>query len=105
MSLEKYASAGERRMAKRLIKECLARGYTISLYNGEEWTVKLASHKTTILNAMASTGEDTIRIRDDKGNNLGVFSLIYGNNPDGTELIADFSDNEICDSIWKTVNP
>ena len=101
MSLTQYATAGERRAATRLVDTILAQGHSISVYDSEEWTVKRSTDRAAILDALATTDMDRIRVRDSGGNPLGSFDLIWGNDSDGTELIADHSDNEFCREIYE----
>lgn len=104
MSLSKYATTGEARAARKLIKAALAAGYCISVNDGEDWTVKLSTDTKTILDALCTTEADTIVLRHaDTKERAGSFWLIYGNAEDGSELIADHTDNENCQRLYDTV--
>ena len=104
MSLSKYATTGEARAARKLIKAALAAGYCISVNDGEDWTVKLSTDTKTILDALCTTEADTIVLRHaDTKERAGSFWLIYGNDPDGSELIADHTDNENCQRLYDRV--
>jgi hypothetical protein len=73
----------------------------VSINDGEEWTVTLSTDRKEILPALATTGEDIIRLYKD-GERAGSIWLVYGNAEDGSELIADHSDNDACHSIcWE----
>jgi len=102
--LDLFATKGEAVVAKRLIRIILERGYMVSINDGEEWTVELSTDRKEILPALATTGEDIIRLYKD-GERAGFFLLIYGNAEDGSELIADHADNAACLSIWSEVYP
>jgi len=91
----------ERRICTALVGSCLRRGYLISVHDSEEWVVKKSTDKAEILAALASTDSDTIRIRDVLGMSAGSFELIYGN--DGWDVVADYTDNEVCNAIWEQV--
>lgn len=91
----------ERRVCTALVGACLRRGFLISVHDSEEWVVKKSTDKAEILAALASTDSDTIRIRDVLGMSAGSFELIYGN--DGWDVVADYSDNEVCNAIWEQV--
>ena len=96
-----YASPAERPVCAALVSAILASNCTISVHDGEEWCLKRSNNKMTILQAMASTGQDTLKARDSEGNVKGVFVLIYNNGNDGEPVgvIADHSDNTFCSVI------
>ena len=81
--------AVEHKIVRRVVKDAIKAGYTVSVFDGEEWTVKRSTEFKTINDALFSTDEDTLRIRDAEGKNLGVIQCIYGN--DGFDVIADYS--------------
>lgn len=87
-----YTTLGERRTATRLVRAAIAAGYTVSVYDGEEYTVKRSQNEAAILEALASTEEDTLVIRDSAGERIGALVLIWGNDQTGEELIADYTD-------------
>lgn len=105
-SFEQYTTAGERTIARKLVKAALDAGYSVSVNDGQEWTVKSAWRLKTVLDALATTGEDTIRICADNPSKTigfhgaGYFYLIWGNADDGSELIADHTDNALCNRLW-----
>ena len=82
---------GERRAVTRLLAAVLSRDYTVSVNDGEEWTVKNSSSSDEICAALATTGGDTLLIRSDEGI-IGRIYLVWGNEADGSELIADYTD-------------
>ena len=87
-------TVGERRIVTRIIAAAFQRGYTISVFDGEEWTLRRSTKRTAIEAALASTGEDSLRLRDKDGADVGTIYLVWGNDPEGDELIADYTDNE-----------
>ena len=105
-AIHEHATPGERKTARLLIDLCLARGYAVSVSDGECWTLKRSSDRLAIIAALATTGEDLIRIypADDlTAKCSGAFLLIWGNFFDGSELIADHTDNEICAGICSAI--
>lgn len=102
--LSQYATTGEARVARKLVKAMLDAGYTVSVNDGEEWTVKRAWRLKTVLDALASTDADTLRIRNAAGESCGTFYLVWGNDPSGEELIADHSDNADCEALYATAH-
>jgi hypothetical protein len=105
MAAMEFATAGERKFARKLINAMLESGYTVSVNDGEEWTVKKSTSTTEIINALCTTGEDYVRARYKDGTVVGTFTLIWGNDEDGSELIADHSDNEACNELYRLVYP
>lgn len=103
ISLDRYASKGDAITARRLVRTALELGYSISVQDGEEWTVKQSRDRMAILSAMATTGMDRLRFRDSEGNKLGTMLLVYGNALDGSELIADYQDNDAMNALYAMV--
>lgn len=93
MTISLLADATEAQVARKLITLALARGWTVSLHDGEAWTLKRATARSAIWAAMASTDADTIKFRDGDGKVVGNVLLVYGNG--GEDLIADHSDNRV----------
>ena len=99
-----YTTLGERRTATRLVAAALAAGYTVSVYDGEEYTVKRSRESKKILEALASTEMDTLVIRDSAGERVGSLVLIWGNDETGEELIADHTDNPEIEALANAAN-
>lgn len=91
LHLDRFASKGEAKAARRLISALLKEGLLVSVSDGESFTVKKSSDKAAILAALCTTGEDTLIVRKADGEKLGFIWLIYGNASDGSELCADYS--------------
>lgn len=76
-----------------IVRRALAKGYTVSVnddaFGGGEWTVKRSRDLAEIIDALATTGGDLLKMHDAAGKFLGVVSLIYGN---GEDVISDCSD-------------
>lgn len=98
MSLEKYATDGERRVATRLVEELVSRGHSLTLWNGgDESEIEGSTDDAQILAEMAATEYDELMAD-------GVwFLLVYGNAPDGSELIADRYANAECQEICERI--
>jgi hypothetical protein len=86
-----YATYHEARIARKIVKDALANGWTISVNDGEEWVVKRSTDSRAILEAMCSTDSDVLRLRDASGEAIGNIWLVWGNDED---LISDHSDSE-----------
>lgn len=94
-TLPDYVSPSDRAQAVWLVNSILAKGWTISVNDGEEWTVKKSKDAAEILPALASTDNDTLRVRDAAGAVVGSAWLIWGNGPG--ELVADSSCDQNAD--------
>lgn len=103
ISLDKYAGKEEAVVARRLVRKALEAGYKLSVSDGEEWTVKGSTNRMQVLEALATTGADTIRVRTADGEKIGDLYLVYQNGP-GDELIADYSDNPETDRLYRLAN-
>jgi len=95
-----YLTVGESKIARKLVNAILARGLTISVYDGGETTLARSKDKRAILAAMGTTGCDTLTARNDSGARVASFMLVYGNAEDGSELIADHSAGDIALDIY-----
>lgn len=87
----------ERGIFKRVVRSALAKGCTLSLCDGEEWTVKLSRDSAQVLGAAFTVDEERLRVRDAGGVYIGDVFFVYGN--DGFDAIADRTDNVIMQSI------
>ena len=103
ISLDRYAGKAEAVVARRLVRKALELGYAISVNDGGEWTVKKSTDRMTVLEALATTGGDTLVFRNAEGEKLGAMVLLYQNGP-GDELIADYSDNEAMNELYNLAN-
>lgn len=82
----------EAKIARKLLMDARAKGYLISVYDGEEWVVKKETSITIVMSALGSTDSDQLRFRDpnltERGGYVGTVSLIYGN---GCDVISDWT--------------
>jgi len=79
----------EQKIVRKLIDIVLAKGYNISVNDGEEWVLKQSRDKTTICNAMMTTDEDVWQVRTTSGDLAGKVWFVYGN--DGYDVVADYT--------------
>lgn len=95
---------GEEFYVRKLVRNILSRGYMISVNDGDEWTLIDNRHEGQIMGALCTTDEDVIKFKDElDGKVMGVFYLIYGNDPEGSEVVCDHTDNRMCNTIWREV--
>jgi len=83
----------EKMIAERCIHDLLAAGYSLSVYDGEETTLRRCTRPTVILAAMATTDEDYLLVHPLGANKprIGWVRFIYGNA--GWEVINDYTTN------------
>lgn len=95
---------GEEKYVRKLVRNILKRGYMISVNDGEGWTVVDSFDEAHIMGALGTTDEDFIKVKDPLDyKSLGVFQFIYGNDPEGEEVIADYTANPLFETIWREV--
>jgi pyruvate dehydrogenase complex dehydrogenase (E1) component len=87
---------------RRIVKDALALGYTVSVCDGEEWTVKRSTKLGQIIAAVRTTDEDYLAFRTADGTYVGKVFLVYGNEP--YEVINDYSANEATEALLKGAN-
>jgi hypothetical protein len=70
------------------------------IHDGEAWTSpeNISDHKRVAALAN-STGEDALKVCGPEGAPLATFYLVWGNAPDGSELITDCSGNAFADAV------
>lgn len=92
----------ETRIARCLIRHALESDYTISVCDGEEWTLKLSTDADAIMKALQSTDSDVLRFRSKQKlkPKIGDVWLIWGNLED---VISDFSDNKSMSTLIDAV--
>jgi len=91
----------EKRIAKKLVEDALAAGYTVSVCDGEDYPVKRSSNKKEIMAGVFSCDEEELVFRKD-GNLIGRVFLVYGN--DGYDVICDYSDTPIMADLLNGAN-
>jgi len=82
----------ERDIGEKIIDDALAAGYTISVYDSAEWTVKNSRDRAEIVAALMTTDDDILRFSDAEGKTIGSVWLVYGNS--GWDVICDSSTND-----------
>lgn len=98
-------NAGNEKEVRRLIEAILKRGYTITVHDGEDIALRRCTDPERIMENLDLTDDiDTLILR--KGDKrYGWFELIYCNAEDGSEVISNYSANDVCDEIWRELNP
>jgi len=91
----------EKKIFSRVVKTALEKGYTLSLFDTEDYPVKESSKYTEIMKEFYATDEEYL-ILHDKGKKVGWIWFIYGN--DGYDVISDYTANEITEDVIKPAN-
>lgn len=81
----------QQKIVNKILSDAFASGYTVSVWDGEEWTVKSSTNRKEILSALATTCDDVLAFRRPDKSLVGKVLLVYGNDYD---LITDYTDNE-----------
>ena len=95
----KYATLGEAFVVRRLVRHLLSMGYSLSVNDGWEWPVKGSTDGEEVLNALCATEEETIEAINQEGGRMW-FTLVWGNDKSGEELIADHNDSLEAEKAW-----
>lgn len=74
---------------KHLVSYALKRGFTISVWDGEEWQVRSSTDKAAIIEAVESVEVAQLRIKED-GNEVG-WALIIPFGVEDDETVADMT--------------
>ncbi|MDP2047578.1 MAG: hypothetical protein Q8K33_01610 [Cypionkella sp.] len=98
-------NATEVQIIDAIIASALREGLVISVYDGEEWTVKCSADREAITAAIGTTDETRLALRrpvDGKFEIIGGVFLVHGN--DGYDVIADHTDTPAMAAILADAN-
>jgi len=87
----------EKTAAGRIIDRGLAKGYLVSVNDGEEYTVIRSRKRSQIMGALQSTDTDIVVFRNPNGDKVGFVFFVWGNSPD--EVVCDCSDNPAIEEL------
>lgn len=91
MAFPQYANKNDASVLSYIVFTALFEGWTVSVNDGEEWTLKRSSDYEAITAALMSTDSDYLVLRDVDGTKVGGIVTIYGNNG---ECIHDYSESD-----------
>lgn len=99
---------GEARAASLLIRAALAAGFGLRIpaHDGGPanlWPQSPNAALTAFRDCLAACDEQRLQVLDAQGERVGTFFLVWGNAPDGSELLADYSDNPECAALYDEV--
>lgn len=96
----KDTNNGEQAKAKRIIRKALDMGLLVSVEDGDGgWTCKRSTDYTTILDAIGEMDMDQLLFRNADGSRAGGMLLVWGNDPSGCELAADYTANPSMEAL------
>lgn len=92
-----HGSTIEKIIAGKLIEAFLAQGFWISVYDGEETTVRRSTDPAEIYAALASTDGDILNIgRVGNADRIGWVYLVWGNDH---HLVSDHTTNPEIENV------
>lgn len=93
----------EAQIIDAILIAALAKGYVVSVCDGEEWSLRRSSDIEAIRAEVAASDETTLMFRDPANQRpdgdparVGSVFLVHGN---GCEVISDCSDNEATNDL------
>lgn len=88
----------EKERVSKLIDLALKHGATyVSLWDGEEWSVKHDPTGQEVIKEMCATDLEILRFFDADKNDLGSFHIAWG---EGADNVFNNTDNDWCNSMW-----
>lgn len=95
-----YMWKSEAIIINRLISEILKRDFSISVFDGEEYSVRRSHDRKEVQRAVAATDETQFRVRNKDDEQVAWFYMVHGNL---TDVIADFVIAADHMSMWAPV--
>jgi hypothetical protein len=89
----------ERQIARATIKEALAAGYTLGVFDCEEITLENCADARKVFAAMFTTDDDKLLFYRD-GKRVGWVWFVYGNS--GHDVVCDYTTN--LDAVLEPIN-
>lgn len=93
--------AGEKAVVRAAVRNAIKTGHTVSLYDGEEWSIKASTSEKEVMANIYATDMEVLGFRKD-GAPVGRVWLVYGNS--ASEVISDHTDSEAMDIILAPAN-
>lgn len=98
--LTRFVGEAARNRAIRLVDLALERGYRLGVHDGEEWVLRDSTDREAVLDAMASTDHDLLRIENPAAK-AGNVMLIWEN---GEDVISDYHCAEHIEALVSDVS-
>ena len=102
----KHLEGIEREIVSTLVDDALQAGLLVSVFDGEEYSVKRSADRAAISEGIGATDETTLLFRDPaikaEGSNrpeaVGSVFLVHGN---GSDVLANWTDNDRTNGLLK----
>lgn len=91
----------EKDKARELVREILAEGLGVKVDNGEELS-GIMTDADEVERWLGATDMETLILYRGE-TRVGSMLLVWGNDPEGSELVCDYTDNPLIDGIWRRV--
>ena len=88
MELNKYQKA-ENIIIRKAVRAAIDAGFTVSVFDGEEYSVRRSCKVEEIMRSLRATDCDRLVVCTRAGDLVGSVMLVYGNEP--YEVISDYS--------------
>lgn len=100
-----YLNKNEMAILNAMLSNAIAKGYEVSLHDGEETVCKRSTDVNELLVESAATGSDAFTFhRPNVAGYVGWVSCIYNNGNDGLDVISDHTDHAEIEAILETAN-
>lgn len=83
---------------KNLVKYTLAKGYTVSVFDGEEWAVTQSTSYNEIIEAIESVEEAELNIRDIENRKRMAWVRVSAFGLEDEETVVDHTVDEFMDA-------
>lgn len=87
----------EARIVRNIVRRALAKGYLVSVSDGESVSVLRTNSLDLVMSEVGATDETTLIFCDSDHRRLGGIHLVHGN---GEDVVSDHTDNdEMCELV------
>lgn len=80
----------ERFVVKQMVSRALDKGYTLSVFDGEEFPVLHSDDLEEVMAELGHCDEEWLYVENADHKKIGTIWLVYGNDPD--EVVCDCTD-------------
>lgn len=88
----------ERRIARRIVRDAIEMGYSVSINNGgDDNEIDRSTDIKAVQAELMATDEENIIFHNKAGRSIGAVFMVYGN--DGWDVMCDWTDTEEVNKI------